>query len=58
MIDLFLGLLILYLFVSLYLDYKEKTLRKEMEKLNQENQNKRLEAILKAYEKMINDKKH
>ena len=58
MIDLFLSLLIIYLFVSLYLDYKEKTLRKEMEKLNQENQNKRLEAILKAYEKMINDKKH
>lgn len=56
MIDLFLGLLILYLFVSLYLDYKEKTPRKEMEKLNQENQNKRLEAILKAYEKMIKGK--
>ena len=56
MIDIFLSLLIIYLFVSLYLDYKEKTLRKEMEKLNQENQNKRLEAILKAYEKMIKGK--
>lgn len=57
MIDLFLGAMVLYLFVSLYLDYKIKKERKKFENTLQENQNKRLEKILEAYKSILKDKK-
>nr|DAO62026.1 MAG TPA: protein of unknown function UPF0542 [Caudoviricetes sp.] len=57
MIDLFLGAMVLYLFVSLYLDYKIKKEREKFENTLQENQNKRLEKILEAYKSILKDKK-
>lgn len=57
MIDLFLGVMVLYLFVSLYLDYKIKKEREKFENTLQENQNKRLEKILEAYKSILKDKK-
>lgn len=57
MIDLFLGAMVLYLFVSLYLDYKIKKEREKFENTLQENQNKRLEKILEAYKYILKDKK-
>lgn len=57
MFELFLGFLVLYLFTSLYLDYKKNKLEQEYEKLRQENQNKRLEKILEAYKSILKDKK-
>lgn len=57
MIELFLGILVLYLFVSLYFDYKKNKLEQEYEKLRQENQNKRLEKILNSYKEFLKEKK-
>ena len=57
MIDLFLGAMVLYLFVSLYLDYKIKKEREKFANTLQENQNKRLEKILEAYKSILKDKK-
>lgn len=57
MFELFLGFLVLYLFTSLYLDYKRNKLEQEYEKIRQENQNKRLEKILEAYKAILKDKK-
>lgn len=57
MFELFLGFLVMYLFTSLYLDYKKNKLEQEYEKLRQENQNKRLEKILEAYKSILKDKK-
>jgi hypothetical protein len=57
MIDLFLGAMVLYLFVYLYLDYKIKKEREKFENTLQENQNKRLEKILEAYKSILKDKK-
>lgn len=57
MIDLFLGAMVLYLFVSLYLDYKIKKEREKFENTLQENQNKRLEKILEVYKSILKDKK-
>lgn len=57
MFELFLGFLVLYLFVSLYLDYKIKKEREKFENTLQENQNKRLEKILEAYKAILKDKK-
>ena len=57
MIDLFLGAMVLYLFVSLYLDYKNKQEQQKFEKTLQETQNKRLEKILEAYNSILKDKK-
>jgi len=57
MIEIFLGAMVLYLFVSLYLDYKIKKEREKFENTLQENQNKRLEKILEAYKSILKDKK-
>lgn len=57
MIEIFLGAIVLYLFVSLYLDYKNKQEQQKFEKTLQETQNKRLEKILEAYKSILKDKK-
>lgn len=57
MIEIFLCAMVLYLFVSLYLDYKNKQEQQKFEKTLQETQNKRLEKILEAYKSILNDKK-
>ena len=57
MIEIFLGAMVLYLFVSLYLDYKNKQEQQKFEKTLQEPQNKRLEKILEAYKSILKDKK-
>lgn len=57
MIEIFLGAIVLYLFVSLYLDYKNKQEQQKFENTLQENQNKRLEKILEAYKSILKDKK-
>ena len=57
MIEIFLGAMVLYLFVSLYLDYKNKQEQQKFEKTIQETQNKRLEKILEAYKSILKDKK-